>query len=407
MADLTPFLHVQRDLEEASKPRPSHPKGWEPGIDTAKGTLTVRAGDRPPSDWAGIITELGLDAAKWTVDESQPVQVRSWDTAGGERMFYYKATVIPAGPSDALYSDLDVLIKAAQRRRGRASHRGSERVSGALADRALIICLADWQAGKPEFGGPEALVERLLRLKEAVPARLAELKRQGRPVTMLYVVGMGDQIEACSGHFAQQTFAAGLAGLDRRGQVRLVRRMLVELLTHWAGKVPTMVVGAVPGNHGENRNGSGKSFTTFEDNDDLAVYEQAGEILAANPDAFGHVKFMLADGDMSLTLDVAGTVVTFAHGHQFRGSGPPQKKAEAWWKGKQAARHRSGDADVLVWGHYHHLVCVEDGPRTYLQCPAMDGGSRWFEEGGGSRTRTGTLTFTVDQDGWDDLKVLR
>jgi predicted phosphodiesterase len=406
MADLTPFLHVQRDLEEASRPRPSHPKGWEPGIDTAKGTLTVRAGENPPTDWAGIITELGLDASKWTVDESQPVQVRSWDS-GDKRMFYYRATVVPNGPVSA--PDIDALV-ASIKRQGKSAHRGSQRVSRASSsgpERALVVCLADWQAGKPEFGGPEALVERLFRLKDAVPARLAELKRQGRPVTMLYVVGMGDQVESCAGHFAQQTYAAGLSGLDRRGQVKLVRRMLVELLTHWAGKVPTMVVGAVPGNHGEHRNGSGKSFTTFEDNDDLAVYEQAGEILAANPEAFGHVKFVLADGDMSLTLDVAGTVVTFAHGHQFRGSGPPQKKAESWWKGKQAARHRSGDADVLVWGHYHHLVCVEDGPRTFLQCPALDGGSRWFEEGGGSRTRTGTLTFTVDADGWDDLKVLR
>jgi len=250
-------------------------------------------------------------------------------------------------------------------------------------------------------------VERLLRLKDAVPARLVELKRQGRPVDMLYVVGMGDMIENCGNdHYAMQDFATGQSGLDRRGQVRLVRRMLVELLSAWAGKVPTMVVGAVPGNHGENRR-NGRAFTTFEDNDDLAVFEQVGEVFAANPDAFGHVKFVLADGDMTLTLNIAGTIVAFAHGHQFKGSGKPQQKAEAWWKGKQAARHRAGDADLLVWGHYHYLVCVEDGPRTYLQCPAMDGGSRWFEEGGGSRTRTGTLTFTVDGDGWDDLKVLR
>ena len=71
------FLKVQRDIADASVPRRSHPKGWEPGIDTAKGVLTVEAGDTPPSDWAAIIRELGLDPAVWTVDESQPVQVRS------------------------------------------------------------------------------------------------------------------------------------------------------------------------------------------------------------------------------------------------------------------------------------------------------------------------------------------
>jgi hypothetical protein len=68
-----------------------------------------------------------------------------------------------------------------------------------------------------------------------------------------------------------QTFSVEL---DRRQQVKLVRRMLVTMLTEW-GRLPVqMVVGCVPGNHGENRRG-GKAFTTFEDNDDLAVFEQA------------------------------------------------------------------------------------------------------------------------------------
>jgi D-lyxose ketol-isomerase len=40
------FLKVQRDIEDALVPRRAHPKGWEPGVDTAKGTLTVRAGRR-------------------------------------------------------------------------------------------------------------------------------------------------------------------------------------------------------------------------------------------------------------------------------------------------------------------------------------------------------------------------
>jgi hypothetical protein len=36
-------LKVQRDLADATVSRRSHPKGWEPGVDTARGTLTVQA----------------------------------------------------------------------------------------------------------------------------------------------------------------------------------------------------------------------------------------------------------------------------------------------------------------------------------------------------------------------------
>jgi hypothetical protein len=387
------FLKVQRDIADASVPRRSHPKGWEPGIDTAKGVLTVEAGETPPSDWAAIIRELGLDPAVWTVDESQPVQVRSWDS-GDRRCWYYRATVMPVTGVTAV-GDVDDLIREVKRRKRKPPE-------DILAERALVVALADWQAGKADHGGVEALVERLMALKDAVPARIKEAQRTGAPISALYVIGMGDMVEGCDGHYDQQTFSVAL---DRRQQVKLVRRILTMMLTEWAKLPVKIVVGAVPGNHGENRRG-GKSFTSFEDNDDLAVFEQVQEILAANSDAFGHISWVIPDGDMTLTLDICGTVVAFAHGHQFTGSGVPVAKARTWWKGKMAAMHPVGDASCLVFGHYHHLNLLQDGPRTIFGCPSNDGGSRWFEERGGPTTACGTLTFVADQDGWHDLRIL-
>jgi predicted phosphodiesterase len=387
------FLQVQRDIQDAVVPRRSHPKGWEPGIDTAKGTLTVQGSDRPPSEWADIIRELGLDPTQWTVDESQPVQVRTWDS-GDKRMYYYRATVIPS--ADAEQSpDVDALIREVKRRKAKPP-------IDILAERALVVCLADWQAGKADHGGVGALVERLMALKDAVPARVKEAQRTGKPISALYVIGMGDMVEGCDGHYEQQTFTVAL---DRRQQVKLVRRVLTMMLTEWAKLPVRIVVGAVPGNHGENRK-NGKSFTTFEDNDDLAVFEQVQEILGANPDAFGSISWVIPDGDMTITLDVCGTVVAFAHGHQFSGSGLALNKAKTWWSGKMRAMHPTGDAQVLVYGHYHHLQVLQDGPRTILGCPSNDGGSRWFEERGGPTTACGTLTFVTDKDGWHDLRVI-
>jgi hypothetical protein len=109
---------------------------------------------------------------------------------------------------------------------------------------------------------------------------------------------------------------------------------------------------------------------------------------------------------MTITLDVCGTVVAFAHGHQFAGSGLPIQKAQTWWKGKMLAKHPVGDADVLLYGHFHHLQVLQDGPRTIFGCPSNDGGSRWFEERGGPTTACGTLTFVCDEDGWYDMRVL-
>jgi hypothetical protein len=389
---LDDFLSVQRDLDDARRPARKHPSGWEPGIDTAKGVLTVEGGEKPPTDWSEIIKELGLNPRDWTVDESQPVQVRTWDS-GDKRMYYYRATVIPAG-SVAASVDIEQLIRDVKRRkRGDVPHE-------TVSERGLVVCLADWQVGKSDHGGVEALVERLLALKDAVPARIKALAKAGKPISHLFVIGMGDMVEGCDGHYEMQTASVEL---DRRQQVKLVRRMLVAMLTDW-GKLPIqMVVGCVPGNHGENRK-NGKAFTTFEDNDDLAVFEQAAEVLTAA--GFSDVHFVIPDGDMTITLDICGTVCSFAHGHQFQGAGLPLAKAKGWWKGKMAAMHPVGDARVLAFGHYHHLQVLQDGPRTILGCPSNDGGSRWFEERGGPTTACGTLTFVTDKDGWDELKIL-
>jgi hypothetical protein len=388
------FLTVQRDIEDARVPRRTHPKGWEPGIDTAKGLLT-HLSDAPaaPSDWSDIIRELGLDPTGWTVDENQPVQVRTWDS-GDKRMYYYRATVVPCRDS-VTDVDVEALIREVKRRKPQPP-------KDVLEERALVVLLADWQAGKSDHGGVEALVERLMALKDAVPKRVKEAAKAGRPISHLYVVGMGDMVEGCDGHYDQQTFSVAL---DRRQQVRLVRRILTDLLTEWSKLPARMVVGCVPGNHGEARR-NGKSFTTFEDNDDLAVFEQVQEILGQNPDAYGHISFVIPDGDMTITLDVCGTVVSFAHGHQFSGSGLALNKARTWWKNKMASMHATGDARVLVYGHYHHLQVLQDGPRTIFGCPSNDGGSRWFEERGGPTTACGTLTFVVDKDGWRDLAIL-
>ena len=387
-----PFLAVQQDVDEARRPRPKHPSGWEPGIDTAAGTITVEGGETPPKDWSHILWNLGLDPADWQVDEDAPVQVRSWDS-GERRQFYYRATVIPA--SSASSPDVDALIKQIKRRRPIPP-------KDILEERALVVLLSDWQAGKADAGGHEALIARLLEVRKAVPERVRQLARQGRPVSDIYVIGLGDMVEGCGDHYAQQTYSVEL---DRRQQLKLVRRMLVAMLAEWSRLPAKVVVGCVPGNHGENRR-AGKSYTTFEDNADLEVFEQAAEILAANPDAYGHVRFTIPDGDLTLTLDVVGTVVGFAHGHQFNGSGIPLAKARSWWQSKMGARHPIGDAEVLCYGHFHHLQLLQDGPRTIMGAPSNDGGSRWYEEQGGNKTACGTLTFVCEGGGWGDLAIL-
>lgn len=397
------FLKVQRDLEDAVRPRQQHPTGWEPKlvVEGERAELVSRPvpGQDPAPGWEDELRSRGGDPTRWK--PSGPVRFSSWDAQlkGGEivQMHAYRWNLVPA--SSLQVEDVDKLVTKVAKQRKRPPKVELEQ------PRALVVCLSDWQAGKQEGGGHEALIERVLKLKQMVPDRVRQLKGAGRPIDRLLVVTMGDLVEGCGGspHYPMQDFSVEL---DRRQQVKLVRRLLVELLSDWASLAPNVVVGAVPGNHGELRV-AGKAVTTFEDNDDVAVVEMAAEILQANDHAFGHVRFVIPDGDLTITLEpVPGQVVGFAHGHQARRGSTPHAKQQAWWSGKSQARHPIGDADILVTGHYHFLQVVVDGPRTWMQCPALDGGSRWFQESGGPTTRCGTLTFTLDGDGWADLAML-
>jgi len=396
------FLKVQRDLEDAARPRRAHPKGWEPGIDTERGTLTALSPDaQPPADWSDIIRELGLDPTVWSVNENAGVQVRSWDS-GSQRMYYYRATVEPLRSSVSV--DVDALI-GHLRKKPKSPHRRSE-----SPQRTLVVCLADWQAGKGTHDrtGVQQLIERVMALRSALPAHVKALRKAGTEITELAVIGLGDMVESCSGHYAMQTFQTEL---DEREQSRLVRRLLVELLNEWVTIAPDLVLGCVPGNHGQRRT-NGKAYTNWGDNADVEAFEVVREVLRSNEQVFGHVRYAIPDQEQTITLDLSGTVVGFAHGHQFSRGGGPQAKALRWWSSMAMAREPIGDCDVLVSGHYHHLQVhgegVADSPRgrTWLQCPALDCGSDWWEHQGGAPTQQGTLTFTTDQTGWGNLTIL-
>ena len=396
------FLKVERGLEEMRKPRRSHPNGWEPGVDSAQGTLTVVAGDSPPTDWSVVIREFGLDPAAWTVDENARVEVRTWDS-GDSRNYYYRATILPR--RDAVTSpDVDALIKEVKRKKRKPPEQTE-------SSRALCVVAADWQAGKGnEHGtGAEELLDRLFILRDEVPRRVKALAKAGEPVDTIALLSVSDLVEGCAGHYNMQQHQTEL---DNRQQARLVRRMLVELITAWAPLVPNMTVATVPSNHGERRL-NGKAYTNWGDNADVEVFEVVREILAQNPDAYGHIRWCIPDQQMTVTVDVCGTVIGLAHGHQFRGSGAAQQKALKWWKDMAMNRTAIGDCDLLLSGHLHHFTAitegVEDSPkgRTHFQAPALDVGSKWWEHMGGSPTQQGTLTFTVDERGWDNLKIIR
>lgn len=403
----------QHKIKNAKKARQKHPTGWEPGINTETGEI-VGQFDSPLSerDYSDAFSELltlwGFDPALFTIEDDR-VEVRTWTVSlgGGDlgTAWYYKAKIIRLRNTEY---DVDDLVK---RIRGRKLVPSKE-YGG---EKAFVVLNADWQLGKRDGEGTEFTIQQIKNTIPEITKRYKDLRKQGHEISELHIYNLGDLIEGCVGHYPMQTFSVELS---RREQVRLARELLTEQIMAWAKDFDRVLVVGVAGNHGENRDENGKTFTNLGDNDDVALVEQVAEAfdLAASLGAEHNVGFKIPGNELSFTLDVFGTIVGLTHGHVANmratsGKNLAHSKVWDWWYGQMMGRQPVADADILITGHYHYLSLLRQGNRTALQAPPLDGGSEWFVDMHGLESHAAITTLLIGggtdegRAGWSDLHV--
>lgn len=407
--DLKNELLQLESMPEPTKDKPVYPQGWEPGVvwSGKEGTVTTSPTfDGPSEDWSEILRERGLDPDLYEVD-GESIQWCSYDgwkrDAPGESAysalcFSYKARIRLKRPK-TVADDVDLLDLYKEARKARKT--SPKVVDG--DEETFIVNLSDWQIGNGDGGGVTTQLEALAALPDLVTDRFKQMRRNGRAVNRIIIAGLGDLGEGTCGFYPSQPF---LTELDRRQQIRVVRRGITEIVKAAAGISPLVTVTAVGGNHGENRQNM-KRITGFGDNDDVAVFEQVAEIFQES--AYDNVQFMLPSERLAIALDVHGQIIAWTHGHLAK----PQKNAAQalwdWWKENTMGRYYPAvaDANILVAGHFHHFNCKEQEHRTVMICPSLTPVGDWFSNERGVQTVPGTLTFAVNQHGWNSIEILR
>lgn len=357
-----------------------HPAGWTPGVELGRdsGTVVTEPRATAPEDWNDLLAELlpaGFSVDDYEV-EGGSVEVRAWDAnvGGGEteRLYYFKARVRRRASLEADLQ-LEDIIAAAKKAKTRAPKPAAE-------ERCYFVQITDLQAGQSDGDSVEGMVRRVQQLADLVADDLTGLAKRGTPATQILVPVTGDLVEGVTGWYEMQTFSVEL---DRRDQVKLVRRLLAEFLIQLSEHGLPVHVAVVPGNHGENRQ-AGKAYTTLGDNDDVAVVEQIAEAFALAGKQ--HVTFSFPSRErLSLTIEVLGWVVGLTHGHIARGGGTGvEGKILGWFKSMAATRDPIGDSDLLFTGHYHHGRFQQLVGDTYwVQGGALCDASAWFSQSAG------------------------
>lgn len=394
----------QAELEDAVKKKKS-PQGWEPGVvwEGAKGTITTSAVYEPPKEWSSLLKERGLDPDMYEIvgDTIRWTSFDGWkrDAPGDEAYsticYSYKADIRLKSPERP---NLDEIYQAVKK----AKKPSKEAPSG---DTTFVIALSDWQTGNRDGGGVQKQVEEIAALPDKLVKRVRDLRKCGTKINHILIVGLGDLVEGTCGHYPAQQFRIEV---DRREQMKIVRRGIRDIIMALAPIVERVTITAVGGNHGENRGLSGKAFTTTGDNDDVAIFEQIAEAFQMNKEAFPNVSWRIPLERLTTSVEINGKIIAFTHGHLSKPSGNAAQSVWNWWKDQAHGRAHPGvaDADILVTGHYHHFNAKEQEGRALFVCPSIVSVGEYFQDTYGVKTRAGTLTFCVNSVGWTEMSIV-
>lgn len=372
----------------AGLPRESrrHPDGWAPGVDTARGVIVAEPSEdaQPPTDWSHILAQFGLSNDDWEVVDDR-VNVRTWDAAIGNgqvrRFYYWRADIRPRRrDSDA---DCDRLLETIARWRPRVA--GAKRT----ADGSFVLPVGDLQLGKVDGDGSAGTVRRFLSETERQARLLKAATPRGQIQQQVTVAWLGDCIE---GVWSQGGSLRMRLDLTPTEQVRVYRRLMWAQIRTFLPLAERLLVSVIPGNHDEALRVGDRMATRYDDSWAVEGAAAVADGCRENPELADRVRFLFPPKDeLTMTIDVAGTSIGLAHGHQF-GSGVNGWRN--WWDAQAGGRTDIGQADMLLAAHLHHLRVQDHGDgRLFVQIPALDGGSTWFRHRQGQASPARTVSF--------------
>jgi len=344
-------------------------RGHQAEVDGDAATAVLRDRGLNPANWSAT----GYRSSEWTMpngDTGISARFTFTRTANGERP-----------PIADLIAEIQQHKPAATRPDG---------------DHGFLVLLGDTQFGKIDGDGVAGALHRTVDGLNRAADLLTEY-RQRFDIGHVHIAWLGDHVE---GFVSQAGANVWRTPLTLSEQIRLTRRVMLHALVTFAPLAQRLTMAAVPGNHGEAVRIAGKGLTRYDDSHDTESLVAVHDAALLAPDAFGHAEFYVpATDELTIVLDVAGTVVAHAHGHQWR----PGRHFD-WWRSQAfnaaSAMHR---ADLLIAGHLHHELIDTDGPRTFVQAPALEAESTWWRHATGTPGHPG-LIIAVTKDGHTNVK---
>ena len=340
------------------------------------------------SDWSKVFERFRLDPDRFEL-VGDSVRMSSWDQSsrqGGDRdlvqLYSFRATF----KRKALAGDRDLskIIAKVEQMDFTPQHSGRPE--------AFIHAVGDLQLGKMDGDGTEGIVERFYA---SVAAAVQRVKQQGF-YKHIHAAWLGDCVE---GQVSQSGRNMWRTTLTLTEQIDLLENLMLHQISELAPLCERLTVVSVPGNHDEAIRQP--VATRPDDSHAVQALRSVTKALRMSP-AFNHVEtYWPGPDEMTVTLDVAGSKITHAHGHQW-GRG----KHWAWWEGQTFGGHEPGDAKILLCGHEHHHTIDTRSKRTFIRVPAFESESTWWRHRTGQVGDPGGVYMTTADNRVREITVI-
>ena len=364
------------------------PKDFRPALefDGTEGfaiTPGIPAGQVP--DFEQFLLDQGFDPAEYEIVGSP--RTSRWQKYDESWLTSYRFNFRKKLSEDI--EDLPLLWRTAKQ-----SIRKRSKSYKPVAEKALVVMLADFQLGKTDSrGGKIEQFERIFASYDRLEAFIAK----ERPSKVI-LADMGDIVEGFSNKADQQQLATN------HGSIMWQVDSAISLVWHAIGIAnkftDDVIYATVASNHCQNR--INKQQVGLPGRDDWGVFIAKQINRIATETATPLLTLIPEPSDESLAFDVFDDqfhVLGLWHGHQ---SARPEA-VPSWWEKQAFGSQPVAAASIGLTGHFHHLRIQElgqhanGGSRYWIQGKTMDNGSSWFRLNQGSESQPGLTAFVLEQ----------
>lgn len=262
-------------------------------------------------------------------------------------------------------------------------------------DGTLVVALGDLQVGKINVDTKTIGTDELLaRVRATTAAVVRHIQLSGRNPRRIVLLHAGDCIE---GYNSQGGRLIKMQDLFLTQQVEAYQRILEFQVLELAPLCDRLDVAVVPGNHDDTT----REFEVPTE-DSWALFAARGAMRFLDVAGKGtNVAWHFPQpGHLAVEFNVADPsdpyFITMVHGHRIATNAG---QLMDWWRRMTFGNRPGANSRVLITGHFHHYRSETAGDgKTWIQVPAMDGGSGWFANKRGDDTPPGMVTFWLEPD---------